>query len=82
METISHREMRNRSSEVLRAVASGDSFTITNDGVPVANLTPVSSGELPRVARPAKTRGGFSSLKRYPSQESVAEMLDDLRGER
>ena len=82
METISQREMRNRSGEVLRAVASGDSFTITNDGVPVARLTPINSVELPRVARPAKKQGGFSTLVRHVSEESVAEILDDLRGER
>ena len=36
METVSHRELRNRSGEVLRAVEAGESFTITNGGVPVA----------------------------------------------
>lgn len=81
VETISQREMRNRSGEVLRAVAAGDSFTITNDGVPVAQLTPISSRALP-LARPARIRGGFSSLRRYSSEESIAEILDDLRGDR
>lgn len=41
MESIGHREMRNGSSEVLRAVAAGESFTITNHGTAVARLVPV-----------------------------------------
>lgn len=82
MESISQREMRNRSGEVLRAVAAGDSFTVTNDGVPVARLVPIARAEKPRLARPARKKGGLSQLQRFSSEESVADILDDLRGER
>ncbi|MSV74139.1 MAG: type II toxin-antitoxin system prevent-host-death family antitoxin, partial [Actinobacteria bacterium] len=32
---ISHRELRNNSAEILRAVAAGESFVVTNHGSPV-----------------------------------------------
>ncbi len=41
MRTISQRELRNNSGEVLRAVAAGESMVITNHGQPAALLTPV-----------------------------------------
>ena len=43
METISQREMRNNSGEILRRVARGESFLITSGGVPAAVLSPPSS---------------------------------------
>jgi prevent-host-death family protein len=39
--TISQRELRNESGEVMRAVDRGESFTITRNGVPVAELMPI-----------------------------------------
>lgn len=41
MKTISQRELRNNSGEVLRAVAAGESLVVTNNGVPAALLSPV-----------------------------------------
>ncbi|MFC6706967.1 type II toxin-antitoxin system Phd/YefM family antitoxin [Flexivirga alba] len=41
MDTISQREMRNRSGEYLRRTVAGESFEVTNNGVPVARLTPL-----------------------------------------
>jgi prevent-host-death family protein len=84
VETVSHRDLRNRSGEVLRAVEGGESFTITNGGVPVARLVPVSdpTPEL-RCVRPARRRGGFSDLPRVALDETtVQRVLDALRGDR
>lgn len=80
---MSHRELRNRSGEVLRAVEAGESFTITNGGVPVARLVPVSdpAPDL-RCVRPARRRGGFSDLPRVALDETVQSALDELRDER
>ena len=36
VERIAHRDLRNRSSEILRRVAAGESFEITNHGEVVA----------------------------------------------
>jgi prevent-host-death family protein len=83
VETVSHRELRNRSGEVLRAVEAGESFTITNGGVAVARLVPVSdpTPDL-RCVRPARRRGGFSDLPRVAVDETVQATLDALRDER
>jgi prevent-host-death family protein len=83
VDTISHRELRNQSGRILRAVAAGESYTVTNNGTPVAKLVPLA-GPTPdlRCTRPASRRGGFGRLKRYAISGSVVESLDDLRGER
>lgn len=77
MERIAHRDLRNRSSEILRAVAAGESFEITNHGDVVAVLSP--PGTVPLRIKPATEQGGWADLPRYPVGESVQEMLDDLR---
>lgn len=39
--TISQRELRNASGDVMRALDRGESFTVTRNGVAVGELTPV-----------------------------------------
>lgn len=39
-ETISQRELRNQSGAVMRRVEQGETFTVTRNGVPVADLIP------------------------------------------
>ncbi|MFT4212654.1 MAG: type II toxin-antitoxin system prevent-host-death family antitoxin [Microbacterium sp.] len=81
MPTISHREMRNQSSRVLREVAAGECFTVTNDGVPVAILAPAAATRAELTpARPATRHGGIGSLPRHRLDgTTLAETLDDLR---
>lgn len=80
---MSHRELRNRSGEVLHAVEAGETYTVTNRGKPVARLVPITPGDsdLP-LHRAAKTRGGFSQMRRHAIDTPSAETIDDLRGER
>ncbi len=40
-QTISQRELRNASGEVMRALDRGERFLVTRNGVPVGELTPV-----------------------------------------
>jgi prevent-host-death family protein len=83
MKTIAHRELRNRSADVLRSVQAGESFEVTNNGEVVAMLTPPNStAMLGARFRPPLTRGGFSTLPRVSSPETVQDVLDDLRAER
>lgn len=83
MKTISHRELRNNSSAILRDVKAGETFTITNHGEPVAVLSPPSEGPQPNLrVRPAKVRGRFSEIKSAPNELSSSEILDELRAER
>lgn len=81
--TIPHRELRNRSSEVLRDVQDGETFEITNHGEVVAVLAPPTGRprEALRVRR-ATHEGGFSSIPRVRLDHPAQQALDDLRGER
>ncbi|MFZ4485753.1 MAG: type II toxin-antitoxin system Phd/YefM family antitoxin [Candidatus Nanopelagicales bacterium] len=82
--TVSHRELRNNSAGILRAVAAGESFVVTNHGSAVAVIRPVSvpdygglsvqRGDRTRRLRelePAEGRAG----------ETTQESIDFLRGE-
>lgn len=40
--TITQRELRNESGEIMRALDRGEEFTITRNGVPVGVLLPVA----------------------------------------
>jgi prevent-host-death family protein len=37
---ITQRELRNESGAIMRALDAGESFVVTRNGVPVADLTP------------------------------------------
>jgi prevent-host-death family protein len=39
--TIAQRELRNDNAKVIKAVAAGESFVVTRNGVPVAELRPI-----------------------------------------
>jgi prevent-host-death family protein len=80
-EKLAHRDLRNRSAEVLREVAAGATYEITDHGEIVAVLSPPSSSANVRIRKP-KVRGGFSQLPRVRRDRPVQEVLDDLRDER
>ena len=40
-ESITQRELRNESGEIMRRLDQGESFIITRNGVPVGELTPM-----------------------------------------
>ena len=41
-QTISQRELRNGSGDIMRRLDEGESFVVTRNGVPVGELTPLS----------------------------------------
>jgi prevent-host-death family protein len=41
MKTITQRELRNDSGEIMRALDEGEEFIVTRNGVPVGELRPV-----------------------------------------
>ncbi len=66
--TISQRELRNDSGSIMRRVEQGERFTVTRNGVPVADLVPhdrtetdrrrfVSVGEIATGLEPLPTWG-------------------------
>jgi prevent-host-death family protein len=81
--SISHRELRNESGQVLKSVAAGESFTVTNNGEPVARLVPIDAAAPDlHCLSPARVQGGFSGLSRRSIDTSTRDALDDLRGNR
>lgn len=51
MRTIAQRELRNDNAEIIRQVETGETFVVTRNGLPVAELRPLPAGRqrlLPR----------------------------------
>jgi prevent-host-death family protein len=80
-EKLAHRDLRNRSAEILREVAAGASYEITNHGEVVALLAPPAPDGRLRVRRATSGRP-FSEIRRARRVESTSSALDDLRGDR
>lgn len=49
--TISQRELRNDSGAIMRRVEQGESFTVTRNGVPIADLLPHNASTAGRAQR-------------------------------
>lgn len=84
-ETLSQRELRNESGRVLRSVAEGSSFVLTNSGVPVGKIVPLDAPAPGlAIARPARRRGGWAALGivRRSGGRDLAVALDELREDR
>ena len=82
-EMLAHRELRNRSAEVLRNVQNGAAYQITNHGKVVALLLPASRGEQAGLRiRKATRRGGFRAVPRVRVDHAVQPTLDELRSDR
>lgn len=86
MTTISHREMRNNSAEILRRVEAGEEMVVTNHGHPVARLSPVRVSVIDDLiksglARPALDSGSWKELPpAVPTTTTSSELLADVRG--
>lgn len=82
-ERLAHRDLRNRSAEILRAVRSGAAFEITNHGEVVAVLSPPNDADQADLRiRRARASGGFRSLPRVRRATPVLQSLDELRVDR
>ncbi len=79
--------MRNRSGEILRRVAAGESVQVSNNGIPSAVIVPIGGSLLDGLiargeARPAHTGPeALRSIKRATSKVPSQELLDDSRGQ-
>lgn len=85
MESVSQREMRNNSGELLRRVAQGESVLITNGGVPAAVMVPATSDVRTHLIAAGRLRAGtgldLSALPApVPSAWSSDELLAEDRG--
>ena len=83
MVTVTHRELRNNSADILRRVAGGEAMEVTNHGVVVAYLSPIATSALPfPVSRSARRSGGWSALPKVTLKRSVSEIIDSEREDR
>ncbi len=85
IESLSQRELRNESGRVLRAVGVGQSFVLTNRGIPVGRIVPLDApvAGLP-IARPAKRVGGWAALQPQHAvgDRPMTRIIDELREDR
>lgn len=63
MDSVTHREMRNNSGEILRRVEAGESIQVTNNGRVAAVIVPPGADPLADLAQ----RGQFRAARRDPS---------------
>ena len=89
MESVSQRELRNNSGELLRRVAAGEHIRITNNGVPAADLVPPHLTAVERLRAqgrlsPATVTGADLVDLPPPIQltESLEKLLAEVRGDR
>ncbi len=74
--TISQRELRNDSGTIMRRVQAGERFTVTRNGVPVADLLPHNPAEADRRRRfvPVKEiAAGLAGLPKWEVEPFAAE---------
>ena len=86
MRSVTHREMRNNSGEILRAVAAGETVQVTNHGQVAAVISP-PSGETIKdlvargLARPARRpTAALSTIRRRRAELSSDDLVSDARG--
>lgn len=79
---VSDGDLHKHTGEILDAVVAGESWTVTRDDRPVAQLVPVVQllPDLP-LSRPAVTRGGFSALRRHRIGQRGAATIAELRSD-
>ncbi len=88
MRTVSHREMRNRSGEILRRVADGETVRVTNLGQVSALIVPPGADALTDLATRGQVRialrplSGLLTVPRRKSKMSSEEILADVHGHR
>lgn len=85
MESVSQREMRNNSGELLRRVAEGETVLITNGGVPAAVMVPAGRDVRSRLIAAGRLRAGSGlDLSALPepvrSERTTEDLLAEDRG--
>ena len=74
--TIAQRELRNDNAKVIDEVVAGESFVVTRNGVPVAELLPLRS--LRRTVVPKSSIANFSDTGRGIDSKLFRSDLDNL----
>jgi prevent-host-death family protein len=75
MNTVTVRELRNKGGEVLDRVARGESFAVTRDGTPVAELSPLRRRSAPPAELIARRRA-LPAVDPEALRRDIDEVLD------
>lgn len=81
---MTHRELRNSSGEILRAVAAGESIRVTDNDRLAALIVPPPSDPVEDLIEKGQARpgvrqpGGFAAMERTRSTMSTKEIIDTL----
>jgi prevent-host-death family protein len=77
-ETIGQRELRNDNAEIMRRVEAGESFTVTRNGKPIADLVPhQETGDRPRRLSAAEALNRLSALPPINVESWYRERAED-----
>lgn len=76
--TIGQRELRNDSGAIMRRVEQGESFTVTRNGIPVADLVPHDAGSVDRRPRFVAVETIATGAAALPGW-GLSEFSDELR---
>jgi len=74
--TISQRELRNQSGQIMRDLDEGHAFVVTRNGTPVGRLTPVGPRQFVSSAAVLHTFAGSAPLDAARFRADVDEHLD------
>jgi prevent-host-death family protein len=66
--TIPQRELRNDNAKVIDAVAAGETFVVTRNGEPVAELRPIRPGRRTFVTKDEVLNSAASAVRIDPRQ--------------
>jgi len=86
METVTHREMRNNSGELLRRVEAGESVQVSNNGHVVAVIGPVGADVIDDLLASGQGRPATAAVasligrSRRPGSIGSAALVEDARG--
>lgn len=81
MKTISQRELRNDSGEIMRGLAHGESYRVTSRGVQVGVLLPATRSAVDELTLREGTQE-MSFPEGVRTTERTEDVLNELRGTR
>ena len=73
---INQRELRNESGEIMRALDRGKSFVVTQDGVPIGELTPLRQRHFVRADAAVAAFAGAAAVELERFRADVDALLD------
>ena len=86
MKTVTHREMRNNSGEILRRVEAGESIRVTNNGRVAALIVPPATDPMTDLAQRGQLRPALrepstlGAIRRRATHRSSEQIVADSRG--